>query len=175
MTTADIRTSHHPIAFITTGPAKLTLPLTGTIPSSTTDYSTSGNVTVGGFLSVVGNATFQGNASATGSVAGLSPVTVLTLDGAISVNPTSGVWFLEKTSAGAFTIAAPTADGQRFTFIAGTNFAHVITFTGSTLLDGTTGANSTATFGAFIGSSLTVVARSSKWLVESFNVCTIAP
>lgn len=99
---------------------------------------------------------------------------VLTADGAVAV--TSGITYLEKTSAGAFTIAAPSSvDATRRTIIGNTDFAHVVTFTGTTLLDGTTGANLTATFTAFKGSSITIVARGAFWLLESNNLVTIAP
>lgn len=99
---------------------------------------------------------------------------ILTSDGAVSV--TSGITFLEKTSIGAFTIAAPSSSDQtRKTIFANTDFAHVVTFTGATLLDGTTGANTTATFAAFKGASITVVARGAFWLLESSNQVTIAP
>lgn len=100
------------------------------------------------------------------------PISLLTADGAIPLR--SGTVYLEKTSAGAFTLAAPTVDNLRVRILTGTNFAHVVTFTGSTLLDGTTGANITATFAAFSGAALTVISRNGKWLAESFNACTIA-
>jgi ribosomal protein L30E len=102
------------------------------------------------------------------------PVTVYTANGAIGL--TSGVHAIEKTSAAAMTVAAPatTQDGERLHIISNTDFAHVITFTGSTLLDGTTGANQTVTMTAFKGSSIVVVARNAKWLLEnSSNVTSI--
>src|SRR5467141_570752 len=50
-------------------------------------------------------------------------------DGAIPV--TSGVAYLTKGSAGAYTLAAPGAAGigTRITLTTGTDFAHVVTFT----------------------------------------------
>lgn len=98
--------------------------------------------------------------------------TEYTADGAIAL--TTGSHFIAKTSAAAMTVAAPTAaqNGTRLHICAGTNFAHVITFTGSTLLDGTTGANLTVTMTAFIGSSITVVARATKWVLESSSNVT---
>ena len=102
------------------------------------------------------------------------PVASYTADGAIAL--TTGVHLVAKASAAAMTLAAPSGqDGLTLTIIANTDFAHVITFTGTTLLDGTTGANSTATTAAFIGSGLTVVAVGTKWLLQSAVVCTIAP
>jgi hypothetical protein len=102
------------------------------------------------------------------------PATEYTADGAIAL--TSGTHYISKTSAAAMTVAAPTAAiaGTRLTISAGTNFAHVITFTGSTLLDGTTGANLTVTLTAFIGSTIVVEARGTTWvLVSSSNVTSI--
>jgi hypothetical protein len=99
-------------------------------------------------------------------------ITNYTADGAIAL--TTGFHTVSKTSAAAMTVAAPTAaqDGTRLVISAGTNFAHVITFTGSTLLDGTTGANLTVTMTAFIGSSITVYARSGTWILESSSNVT---
>jgi len=97
-------------------------------------------------------------------------------DGAIPV--VSGVAYLTKGSAGAYTLAAPGASGigTRITLTTGTDFAHVVTFTGTTLQDGTAGANSTWTSAAVQGSSLTVLGvTATKWNVESFNLGTIAP
>lgn len=97
-------------------------------------------------------------------------------DGAVTVS--SQVAYLTKTSAGAYTIAAPGAAGigVEITFTTGTDFAHVVTFTGTTLQDGTAGANSTWTAAAVQGSSLTVVGvTATKWNVVSFNLGTIAP
>ncbi len=106
----------------------------------------------------------------------IATVTTLTADGAIAL--TSGVKLLAKTSAGAFTVAAPGSANIGLTMVltTGTDFAHVTTFTGGTLWDGTAGANSTWTSAAVQGSSLTVRAISAtKWNVESFNLGTIAP
>lgn len=103
------------------------------------------------------------------------PTTAYTANGAIAL--LSGLHVIEKTgSAAAMTVAAPTAaqDGTELTIIGNTDFAHVITFTGGTLLDGTTGANTTATLAAFKGSGVTVVARGTKWLLKAAVVATIA-
>jgi len=100
--------------------------------------------------------------------------TVISADGAIPV--AEGKYVLTKGSAGAQTLAAPTAaqQGTRVTVVAGSAFAHVITATGL-LDDGVTGGSkNTATFGAFVGSSITLIAYNLKWVVESKNVVTIA-
>lgn len=97
------------------------------------------------------------------------------VDGAVTVVPQSA--YLTKGSAGAYTIAAPGAAGigTQITFIAGTDFAHVVTFTGSTLKDGTTGAKVTWTSAAFIGSCITVEAvTATQWVVVSKNLGTVA-
>ena len=100
-----------------------------------------------------------------------SETTAYTADGAIAL--TSGIHVLEKTSAAAMTVAAPSyQDGERLTIVSNSDFAHVITFTGSTLLDGTTGANLTVTLTAFKGSNIVVVARGTKWLLESSSNVT---
>lgn len=98
-------------------------------------------------------------------------VTNYTANGAISL--IEGVHTIAKTSAAAMTVAAPSSqDGLRLTIVANTDYAHVITFTGSTLLDGTTGANLTVTLTAYKGSSITVVAVGTKWLLESSSNVT---
>lgn len=98
-----------------------------------------------------------------------------TADGAIEL--TSGIHVISKAaSAAAMTIAAPGAAGIRKTITTGTDFAHVVTFTGGTLWDGTATANTTWTSAAVQGSSITIVSISTtKWNVESFNLGTIAP
>lgn len=99
------------------------------------------------------------------------PLTAYTANGAIAL--TSGIHSIEKTSAAAMTVAAPSSqDGEELVIVANTDFAHVITFTGSTLLDGTTGANLTVTLTAFKGSCIVVVARGTKWLLKSSSNVT---
>ncbi len=101
-------------------------------------------------------------------------VTPVTIDGAITI--ISGTVFIEKGSAIALSIAAPSSqDGTHISIISNSDFAHIITFTGSTLLDGTSGANLTATFDAFKGASITIEARGAFWFTESINAVTCAP
>jgi hypothetical protein len=102
-------------------------------------------------------------------------VAVYAADGAISID-SHKLHVLTKTSAGAYTLAAPTAAqaGQILHIVAGTAFAHVVTAT-DLLDDGVTGgAKDTATFGAFVGSAMTLIAYNLKWIVISKNVVTIA-
>jgi hypothetical protein len=113
--------------------------------------------------------------SPTITAASVSPaITTLTADGAITI--ASGTVLLSRASQATLaSVAAPGAAGVgvRMTIIGGTDFAHVITFTGGTLWDGTTGANTTVTMTAFRGSSITVIGQSATvWLVESQNVLT---
>ncbi len=99
-------------------------------------------------------------------------VTTITGDGAITIQ--SGTVFLTKGSPAAITLAAPSSnDGVRICVIGASDFQHVITFTGTTLLDGTTGANLKSTLAAFAGSGLVVIAKGANWYVESNNLTTI--
>lgn len=98
----------------------------------------------------------------------------ITGDGAITI--ANGIVTLTKGSAAAITLAAPSSqDGTRITVQSNSDFAHVITCPSAIILDGTTGANTTATFAAFKGASITLVASGVTWLVESSNLVTCAP
>lgn len=124
------------------------------------------------YMPMVPNARLRFNAA--GDLIADSKATIIfnyTADGAIAL--TSGMHTIAKTSAAAMTVAAPSnQDGERLVIISNTDFAHVITFTGATLLDGTTGANLTVTMTAFKGSAITVVAVGTKWLLESSSNVT---
>lgn len=102
-------------------------------------------------------------------------ITTLAGDGAIPVDADS-ITLLTKGSAAAVTVAAPGAAniGRRLVIHNGSDFAHIVTFTGFTLRDGTTGASITWTAAAFRGSSLTVRAvDASTWSVEAMNLGAI--
>lgn len=93
------------------------------------------------------------------------------VDGAIA-HPGTAV--LTKGSAGAYTLSAPLSDNETLIATNATAFAHVITATGL-IQDGVTGgAKNTATFGAFVGSSLELKSFAGKWNVINKNVVTIA-
>jgi hypothetical protein len=101
-------------------------------------------------------------------------VTAYAADGAIAIQ--TGIAHLTKAGVGAYTLAAPTAAqaGTRLTITNGTANAHVLTAT-NLLEDGVTGgAKDTATFGAFVGATLVLIAVGLVWYVESKNVVTIA-
>lgn len=98
----------------------------------------------------------------------------ITGDGAITI--VSGTVVLTKGSAAAITLAAPSSqDDTEITVISNSDFAHVVTFPSAILLDGTTGANTTATFAAFKGAAITFVASGVTWLTKSINAVTCAP
>jgi hypothetical protein len=103
------------------------------------------------------------------------PIAAQTTEGAITLG--HKIVVLTHADAGAYTLAAPTADthdGMVMTFTAGTAAAHVITAT-DLIHDGVTGgAKDTATFAAYLGASLTLVAYQGYWYVLSKNLCTIA-
>lgn len=102
-------------------------------------------------------------------------VTAYASNGAISKS--AGVAKLSKAGVGAYTLAAPTDvtdDGLILVATSTTANAHVITATGL-IQDGVTGgAKNTATFAAFAGASITLMALGAKWHVLSKNVVTVA-
>lgn len=80
-------------------------------------------------------------------------------------------YMLNKGSAAAITLAAPTAttdDGKIIKFMSTTAFAHVITFTGSTLNNGST-TQASATLAAHPGASIELLAYQAKWYVVASN------
>ncbi|HJP60592.1 MAG TPA: hypothetical protein VJ865_11345 [Gemmatimonadaceae bacterium] len=86
-------------------------------------------------------------------------------DGAIAVPTKDTNVILSKGSAGAYTLAAPSKaqDGLRLTITSKTAFAHVVTAT-SLIGDGVSGSpHTTATFAAFVGASILLVAVNGVW------------
>ena len=108
------------------------------------------------------------------TLAGREVVTAYTADGAIAIS--SGIKTIGKSSAAAMTVAAPTAaqEGTVMRIVAKTAYAHVITFTGNILDDGTSATKLTATTAAYVGSGLTVVAVNLRWILVSNTACTLA-
>lgn len=95
-------------------------------------------------------------------------------DGAIAI--TSSVARLTKAGVGAYTLAAPGAgdEGLILTIISQSDNAHVVTAT-NLIDDGVTGgAKDTATFAAFTGASITLMAINQKWAVIANNNVTVA-
>lgn len=110
---------------------------------------------------------------------GSAPV-LYAASGAISIAAQLGV--ITKGSVAALTLAAPTAgsvasggqDNTKITITSNTAFAHTITATGL-IQDGVTGgAKTTATFAAFAGATIELVAYSGKWNVIALNAVTIS-
>jgi hypothetical protein len=102
------------------------------------------------------------------------PIRTLTADGAIPIK--SGVVEIAKASAAALTIAAPTTaqNGTIMLVVNSTAYAHVVTFTGSTLYNGTSTAKTTATFPAYVGGGLRLLALGGKWYAHGYINVTIA-
>ena len=116
---------------------------------------------------VITNATITG-----GTDASKSPVTLASADGAITISP--GVVAITKGSAAALTIAAPSTaqNGTIMTIISSTAFAHVVTFTGSTYVNGASSAFNTITFAAYAGSTVRVIAYDGKWYQSGYSNVT---
>jgi hypothetical protein len=96
--------------------------------------------------------------------------------GTLALTKTTGVKVLTKGSAGAYTLAAPSAAeaGSIIQVVAGTAYAHTITATGL-IDDGVTGGSkTTVTFGAYVGSSITLLAYNLKWVVLAINVAPVS-
>jgi len=104
----------------------------------------------------------------------LRGVTAYAADGAITIQ--SGVAVLTKSTAGAYTLAAPSAaqEGTVIHIVAGTDAAHVITIASTSLLDGTATPKGKCTTAAYIGSGISVVAVNKKWLLLSNVAATLA-
>ncbi len=94
-------------------------------------------------------------------------------DGAISTSDQMAE--LSKTSAGAYTLGAPTTDqnGAVVILCGNTAFAHVVTATGL-IADGVTGGyKTTMTFAAFKGATITLRALDGYWIVTGKNAVNI--
>jgi hypothetical protein len=102
------------------------------------------------------------------------PVRVLTADGAVPIK--SGVVEIAKTSAAALTIAAPTTaqNGTVITILNSTAYAHVVTFTGSTLNNGTSAAKTTITFPTYVGGSFRIISDGGKWYLNGLTAATVS-
>lgn len=102
-------------------------------------------------------------------------VVLASASGAITI-ASSTVVITKTGSLAALTLAAPSAaqNGTLLVVTSATAFAHTITAT--TLIDDgvTGGSKTTATFAAFAGASITLLAYEGKWLVISKNVVTIS-
>lgn len=105
-------------------------------------------------------------------------VEIRTTDTSAPIVSKEGTVVLAKSSAGAWTLAAPTAglpsaggdDGKILRMIAGTAQTHTVTQT-TPGFNNAGSSKDVATFGGAIGDNLEVVAYNGKWLVlSSVNV-----
>lgn len=96
------------------------------------------------------------------------------VDGAI--DPQAGIALLTKGSIGAYTLRAPLPEeqGLTLTITSKTAFAHVVTSTGNIQNGVTGGAKNTATFAAFRGASITLIAIDSAWHLQATAAVTVA-
>lgn len=88
-------------------------------------------------------------------------------DGAIPIPSKNTIYNINKATAAALTLAAPTPamNGLRVTLTSQTAVAHIVTAT-ALLAGGVTGSPlTTATFGAFKGASVALVAENGLWNV----------
>lgn len=95
-------------------------------------------------------------------------------NGAIPVPNRETVYVINKGSALASSAVpdpSKSQDGLKLTFVSGSDFAHVVTFTNA--YDGTTGASTTFTMAAFKGASFSVIAIKGQWLTLSNCLTTI--
>lgn len=99
------------------------------------------------------------------------PIVVVATNGPLNIY--SGVIRLTKATAAASILPNPSAndDGLRLTLVNGSAAAHIIT---GSYQDGVTGGTkTTATMGAFVGASLSLIAVNRTWTVLAINVCPI--
>lgn len=110
------------------------------------------------------------------NIAQYSQINSLPADGAIPIR--TGIYLLSKAGVGAYTLAAPVAGdvGKTLTLIATTNNAHVVTSAAANIGDGTAGLNTTLTFAAFIGASVTLICNAAnQWVTDAIVAVTPAP
>jgi hypothetical protein len=138
-------------------------------------FNPAADITLTGTVVLSGPTTLSGTPTLTGPTLTASvvtpKVTVYADSGAIAVE--SHVAVLTKASASAMTLAAPTVNGTTITIIAGTSVAHVVTGTNLFWAGETGGPFNKVTTAAFIGSSATLVAYNSLWMVVSDQIATV--
>lgn len=100
-----------------------------------------------------------------------NPTADYLVDGAIDMIA-GGHAFLTKASAGAYTLAAPYADGARLLIVSTTAAAHVITC--SPGLNGLGASGDVATASAAIGNYIQLISRSGIWWIVANLNFTVA-
>lgn len=140
-------------------------PPAGGAPSDFTNRSVANDI----YVDAVTNALTYGT-GASGTATAIVQATgiaiapfIISADGAIPI--VNGTYVITKGSAAALTLAAPTAAqaGTELIITSRTAFAHVITATG--LLNTGSANVNVATYAAFAGASVTLVADNLKWNV----------
>lgn len=100
---------------------------------------------------------------------------VASANGAITIR--DAVVLITKGSLCALTLAAPSTaeNGTRITIISTTAYAHTVTAPSAIIHWGDSGgADDVATFAAYAGASMTVIAYGGAWYVENLNGVTLA-
>jgi hypothetical protein len=131
------------------------------LAGGSTGGSNLGNTAITGTLSVSGVTTFSAFGPQTMSL------TALTTNGAIGPH-TSAHYIITKAGVLADTLAAPTAttdDGLIIDIVSSTAYAHTVTATG--LLGTGSASVNVATFAAYAGAGMRLMAYQGKWLVLS--------
>jgi hypothetical protein len=126
----------------------------------------------GQVLSTDGGAPHQQMSWSTPSSGGGLVPTILS-GGTDAINPhVSARYIVTTPGVDSMSIVAPAVgadDGVTITITNGSSASHTVTFTSGTLRSGNAGVT-TATFGAFPGSSFTFYAYQGVWFVESQNL-----
>jgi hypothetical protein len=107
-------------------------------------------------------------------MATVNNLTAQAANGALA-SSAAGLYFVTKAGICALTLAAPVAttdDGKIIRILSTTAFAHTLTATGL-LQTGSANVN-VATFAAFAGATLSLMAYQGKWCVLSSNAITFS-
>lgn len=158
-----------------TDPALINVTVTGTstitdadIVNGTMDGTALADVAISG-TSTIADATITD-----GTSTALPVVTLATADGALTL--AHGVVAVTKAGVCAMTLAAPSApqNGLTMTVVSNTANAHTLTAT-NLIQDGVTGSpQDLATFEAFAGASITLMAYNLTWHVIAKNAVTVS-
>lgn len=104
---------------------------------------------------------------------GSTQVPIVLSGGTDAIDPhTSATYIVDSAGVDSMTIVAPTVttdDGKIIKFTTNTAPSHTITFTGGHLRSGSAGVT-TATFAAFAGSSVQIMAWQGNWYVIAQNL-----
>lgn len=87
--------------------------------------------------------------------------------GTLALTKTSGTKYLTKATAGAYTLAVPTAaeEGNVIKIISKTAAAHTISTPSTDIDAGVSAAKTTATLAAYVGANITLQAVNLRWVL----------